>query len=120
MRLDNKKALALRAETAMVANSDRRVPGMLRRGPALQIVLDGRPIAAYEGESVAAALIAAGVRRFCTTATNDPRGPYCGMGVCFDCVMEIDGQPGVRSCQTPAAAGMQVRTQEGFGRWGKT
>ena len=79
------------------------------------VLFDGAPLTAYEGETVAAALLAAGVRKARVTASGDARGPYCGIGVCFDCAMEIDGLASVRACQTQVHEGMDVRTQTGFG-----
>lgn len=88
------------------------------RGRGLQVFLDGRPIQAYEGESVAAALLAEGVKSFRTSAKKqEPRGPYCGMGTCFECVLTIDGVPNVRSCRVPVREGMQLNTQQGLGAW---
>jgi predicted molibdopterin-dependent oxidoreductase YjgC len=88
------------------------------RGRTLQVFLDGRPIEAYEGESVAAALLAAGVKAFRSSAKKqEPRGPYCGMGTCFECVLTIDGVPNVRSCRTTVRDGMQLKTQQGLGVW---
>ncbi len=73
---------------------------------------------ARAGDTVAAALLAAG-RRVCrwTGRRQEPRGLLCGMGVCFECQVQIDGRPGVRACQTPVAEGMRVETQRGAGSW---
>ena len=80
------------------------------------IFYDGKPIEARQGETVAAALLAAGVRVFRHTAKKHaPRGVFCGIGQCTDCVMEIDGVPNQRTCMTPARPGMRVSTQEGHG-----
>jgi len=96
---------------------DRRVEDGLQRGRAVEIVVDGLPVPAFEGESVAAALLAAGTRVLRTTARHGaPRGLYCGIGVCFECVMTVDRRPNVRACQTPVRDGMQVETQRGEGR----
>lgn len=97
---------------------DRRVDDGLQRGRAVQVVVDGEPMAAFEGESVAAALLAAGARVLRTTARDGaPRGLYCGMGVCFECVMTVDGRPNVRTCQTPVRDGMRIERQRGAGEW---
>lgn len=99
-------------------NEDARFFGGIARGTQLQIFLDGRPLVAYEGESVAAALLAATVRIFRTTENlGEPRGPYCGMGTCFECVLTVDGQPGLRTCRMPVREGMQLTTQVGNGQW---
>lgn len=95
---------------------DRRVAGAIRRGRRIELDCDGRLVVAYEGESVAAALLAEGTRTLRTSAVRgEPRGLYCGIGVCFECVMVVDGRPNVRACQTPVRAGMKVETQRGHG-----
>lgn len=88
------------------------------RGREVEVLVDGQPVRAFEGETVAAALLAAGRRGFRTTSRRgEPRGFYCGIGVCFDCVMTVDGRAGVRACQTPVRDGMRVKTQHGAGTW---
>jgi predicted molibdopterin-dependent oxidoreductase YjgC len=82
------------------------------------ITVDGRRIEALEGEMIAAALLAADIRRFRTTSRNqDGRGVFCAIGRCTDCVMEVNGRPNVRTCVTPVEDGMVVRTQVGPGVW---
>jgi predicted molibdopterin-dependent oxidoreductase YjgC len=90
---------------------------MFRRLPeaaaaaAVDVVIDGQPFRAREGDSVAAALIAAGVRSFRATAVGGvPRGPYCLMGVCFDCLVVVDGQRDQQACLIPVAPGMRIDT----------
>jgi|GEM_PF-113076 hypothetical protein len=95
-----------------------RIDGAFSRGRAIEIVVDGEALPAYAGESVAAALVAAGQRAFRRTAVRDePRGLYCGIGLCFDCLMTIDGRPNVRACRTAVRAGMRVTSQRGVGTW---
>lgn len=96
---------------------DRRINDGLTRGNSVEIMVDGEGVRAYEGETIAAALLADG-RRICRrTSTGEPRGVYCGMGVCFDCVMVVNGSPNTRTCQTRVEAGMTVQTQTGDGEW---
>ena len=84
----------------------------------LTIYFDGKEIPAKSGEPIAAALLAQGVRVFRETAKKGyPRGIFCGIGRCTDCVMTVDGQPNVRTCVTPVRQGMKVETQKGLGRW---
>lgn len=84
----------------------------------VQIFVDGRPVLAREGEMIAAALIANGISTFRYTAHhNKPRGIYCGIGRCTDCVMVVDGVPNVRTCVTQVREGMHVTTQRGTGAW---
>ena len=86
----------------------------LERGRAVTLALDGRAVTAYEGESVAAVLLAEGERATRYTRSGAPRGVYCGMGVCFDCLVAVDGVPNRRACVTWAREGMDVRRQAGF------
>lgn len=80
----------------------------------LEIQIDGQTTRAREGESVAAALLASGVRSCRTTAiSGEPRAPYCMMGVCFECLVEIDGVPNRQACQVTVQEGMQIRRQNG-------
>lgn len=66
------------------------------------------------GISVAAALLMSGINRFrATPVSESPRAPYCMMGVCFECLVEIDGVPNRQSCLIEVAEGMRVRSQEG-------
>jgi predicted molibdopterin-dependent oxidoreductase YjgC len=98
--------------------NDRRIAGTVTRGSRVEILIDGQPIPAFEGESVAAALLTAGKRALRRTARfGEPRGLYCAIGVCFDCRMTIDGRPNVRACQTPVRDGMRVDSQVGEGTW---
>jgi len=102
----------------MSPDTNRRIEGAVTRQPAIEIIVDGRSVPAFPGESVAAALLATGKRAFRTTARRDePRGAYCGIGICFDCVMTVDGQPNVRACQTRVRPGMRIETQLGHGVW---
>ena len=82
--------------------------------PTLRLSFEGAEILANAGDSVAAALLAAGVHSFRDTpVTGAPRAPWCMMGVCFDCLVEIDGMPNRQACLVPAADGMAVRRQRG-------
>jgi predicted molibdopterin-dependent oxidoreductase YjgC len=81
---------------------------------------DGRPVAFTQGQTVGAALWAGGVRSWRRTRFGGrPRGLFCGIGVCFDCLVEVDGRPDQRACLVPARPGAVVRTQEGAGRAGQ-
>jgi predicted molibdopterin-dependent oxidoreductase YjgC len=81
---------------------------------SVRIVVDGRPIAASPGDSVAAALLAAGVLACRTTPVSAaPRAPYCMMGVCFDCLLTIDGVGSRQACLTRVRDGMAIETQQG-------
>ena len=77
-------------------------------GRTITFRFDDRAIPALEGETIAAALSAAGIVAFRHTASGAPRGLHCGMGACFDCVVTVDGRIGQRACMTKAADGMAV------------
>jgi predicted molibdopterin-dependent oxidoreductase YjgC len=84
----------------------------------IEIVFDGKKLKAFEGEMIATALMAAGIKTFrYTSKRGEPRGIFCAIGRCTDCVMEVDGVSNVRTCVTPAKAGMVVNTQIGLGQW---
>lgn len=87
-------------------------------GKRIVFSLDGKPIEAFEGEPIATALMAAGHRvlRY-TNKHGDPRGIFCALGRCTDCMMTVDGQPNIRTCITPVRNGMSVETQAGQSQW---
>ncbi|MEV8321200.1 (2Fe-2S)-binding protein [Streptomyces sp. NPDC059900] len=90
-----------------------------RPGPAHTVTFDGREIPALPGQTVAAALWSAGIKSWRTTRRQgEPRGVFCGIGVCFDCLVEVNGRPNQRACLTPAAPGDEIRTQDGDGHGG--
>ncbi len=81
------------------------------------IYFDGQAISAYEGEPIAAALMSAGVRSFRRTVKRgEPRGIFCAIGRCTDCMMIVNGKPNIRTCVTPVEDGMQVSRQLGYGK----
>lgn len=81
-------------------------------GATLGFTFEGRAVTARAGDSVAAALMAAGLRDLRDSAVSgQPRGVYCMMGACFDCLVEIDGQPNRQACMTPVTEGLDVRRQ---------
>jgi D-hydroxyproline dehydrogenase subunit gamma len=78
------------------------------------IWVNGKASHAIAGQSVAAALIERGVWACNQHAvTGLPRGPYCGMGVCFDCLVRVDGRTGVRSCMIRVHDGLRIETGDG-------
>jgi hypothetical protein len=77
---------------------------------------DGEPVSAEPGQSIGAALIAGGRRSWRTTRHGGaPRGVFCGIGICFDCLVTVNGEPNQRACLAEAVAGDVVTTQEGSG-----
>jgi predicted molibdopterin-dependent oxidoreductase YjgC len=77
---------------------------------AVTIQVDGRALRVRCGTTVAAALLGAGAHAFRTSVTGEPRGPVCGMGVCFECRVTVDGVPHRLACQTACSDRMEVRT----------
>jgi NADH dehydrogenase/NADH:ubiquinone oxidoreductase subunit G len=85
--------------------------------PAIELHVDGRPIEAHEGDTLAIALLSAGIAAFRhTPVSGEPRAPLCLMGVCFDCLVEVDGRQNVQSCMIEARPGMKVRLPTGARR----
>ena len=83
-----------------------------RRGKSIEVTIDGRKALAYEGELVSTVLTAQGVSIFARKhATGRPSGVYCGMGVCYECLVTINGVGSQRACQTFAADGMSIETE---------
>jgi predicted molibdopterin-dependent oxidoreductase YjgC len=81
---------------------------------------NGKKLIAYEGETIASALYANGIRVLRKTEKfKQPRGIFCAIGRCTDCVMIVDGIPNVRTCITPVREGMRVEFQKGLGKWKK-
>ncbi len=78
----------------------------------LTVVVDGELVTMPEGSMVAAAIMKAGVTSFRRSVTGEPRGPLCGMGICFECRVTIDLEQHCRSCQTVCQNGMDIRTGE--------
>ncbi len=76
----------------------------------ITFTVDGEPFSAYPGDTIAGALYAAGKRVWRHSRSGEARGIFCGMGVCFDCLVTVDGQPDQRACQTLVKPGMAVTT----------
>lgn len=95
----------------------RDAPDVIPR--TIRMTFDGEQVLARPGESVAAALLAqdGGATRS-TPITGAGRTPFCMMGVCFDCLVTIDGRNNIQSCMTPARDGMVIRRQQGARRIG--
>lgn len=88
-----------------------RITGPVRRSDEVTVAIDGRPIQAFAGETLAAALFAAGIRRLrASPRTGAPRGMFCLMGTCQECLVRVDGRR-VLACQEPVRDGMVVVTE---------
>jgi len=86
------------------------------KGPKVTFTFDGQQLEGYEGEPIAAALHAAGIRTLSHSHVKKrPRGFFCAIGACSSCLMTVDGVPNVRVCVEKLRAGMRVETQQGKG-----
>ena len=83
---------------------------MTNSNAVARITVNGRVICAPADSTVAAALLDAGVTRFRASVRGEPRAPLCGMGVCYECRVDIDGQPHRRACMVRVRDGMVVST----------
>jgi predicted molibdopterin-dependent oxidoreductase YjgC len=96
--------------------SARRIPGeqdrVGRADRPLWITVDGEWVEGIAGQSFAGVLLAAGQLSWRRTASGAPRGVFCGIGACFDCLITVDGERDVRACRRPAFDGAVVHTQE--------
>jgi sarcosine oxidase subunit alpha len=78
---------------------------------SLNLRVNGRPVMVARGTSVAVAVLTAGESAFRRSVSGEPRGPLCGIGVCLECRLTIDGVPHSRSCQIVCREGMVVSTK---------
>lgn len=78
----------------------------------IPITIDGRLHTVPASTSVAVALLTCGASRFRTSVQGEPRGPVCGMGICFECRVTIDGRPHQRACLVACTPGMSIRTED--------
>jgi predicted molibdopterin-dependent oxidoreductase YjgC len=92
---------------------DHPILGKAEKGRVARFRFDGVELEGYEGEPIAAALKAVGVTIHRYTKKRSPRGIFCAIGRCTDCVMVVNGKPNVRTCVTPLEDGMTVETQYG-------
>jgi len=79
---------------------------------AISVNVNGQPVSIPRGTIVAAAVAKNGESRFHRSVMGQPRGPLCGMGICMECRVTIDGQKNCRSCQVLCEPGMEIRTDE--------
>lgn len=87
--------------------------GSIKRKGEVTLSVNGKKIIAYEGETLLAALIAAGYKSLKTSPLKcECRGALCGMGVCFECIVTVNGNPNIRSCMTEVEDNMTVEMNE--------
>jgi predicted molibdopterin-dependent oxidoreductase YjgC len=83
----------------------------VRRESAITVTVDGRPVSVLAGETVATVLLAEGIRVFRhSEKRGEPRGVFCGMGICYECLVTVDGVPNMRACVTPVEPDMVIQT----------
>jgi len=83
-------------------------------GGRVRVTIDGKPVEANAGDSVAAAMLAAGFVQYRTTpVSGQKRAPYCMMGACFDCLVTVDGIGNRQGCLIEVREGMRIETQHG-------
>jgi sarcosine oxidase, subunit alpha len=98
-----------------VIDGRRRLPSAEPHGRTITFDFEGRPVRAHEGEPVAVALFAAGIRLLARSPKyHRPRGLFCAAGHCASCHLRIDGQPNIRSCAVPAREGLRCERQNAF------
>lgn len=103
---------------SMARINEHPILGPMEEQQKVRIIVDGKPYEAFKGEMIAAALLANDIKIFrYTKHQHKPRGIYCGIGRCTDCIMTVDGIPNVRTCVTPVKDGMVIETQHGVGQW---
>lgn len=89
-----------------------RIPA-IKRKEKINIYVNGKPVTAYAGETVLAVLLAAGYKIIKKNpVSQEPRGALCGMGVCFECTVTINGVPNIRACVTEVQEGMRVELDD--------
>ncbi|MCA1786576.1 MAG: (2Fe-2S)-binding protein [Desulfobacteraceae bacterium] len=88
-----------------------RIPCFVR-GKQITIRVNEIPVTAYEGESVHAALTAAGIYLLRQTGSGEARGAFCGMGLCYECLVTVNHIPDQRACMTLVQDGMKIRTHD--------
>lgn len=97
---------------------DHPILGKLEKRKKVKIMVDGEELECYEGEMIAAALLASGKKIFRYTARYmEARGVFCAIGRCTDCVMTVNGVSNIRTCVTSVKEGMIIETQKGLGNW---
>lgn len=93
-----------------------RINDAVSRGETFEFTFDGETVQAYAGETIATALVAANKMCFNTSLKHShPRGVFCAIGLCYGCIVTVNGMPNVRACQTDVSPGMIVESQHGNG-----
>ena len=113
MRITSILVVSIREPHVTFDRPTNRVEAGVIRGEPFAFTLNGRTMQAFPGETIASALLAANVRTLRKTEKSGaPRGMFCGMGICFDCLITVDGRPHLRACLTEVKPGMDVTVQD--------
>ena len=84
--------------------------GTIKRKDKVKLLVNGKEVPAYRGETLLAALIAAGYKKLKKSPLyHEPRGPLCGMGTCFECIVTVNGIPNTQSCMTEVENNMEIK-----------
>ena len=87
--------------------------GTIKRKEKVKLLVNGKEIPAYKGETILAALMASGYKKLKRSPLKkESRGALCGMGVCFECMVTVNGIPNIRSCMTEVENNMEIGTDE--------
>ena len=105
-RTDDARPFQIKERERQMRVSEHPILGALPEAESVTIYFDGQPIPARAGEPIAATLM--------TAKRHEPRGIFCAIGRCTDCMMIVDGVPNTRTCVTLVRDGMQVETQHGL------
>jgi aerobic-type carbon monoxide dehydrogenase small subunit (CoxS/CutS family) len=93
----------------------------LARSPkTITVKVNGQPVQALAGDTVAGLLLAQGIRVFRQTADGAPRGLFCGMGICYDCLVMVNDVPHIRACMTQVVEAMTIETRTGVAQDGES
>ena len=82
----------------------------VQRGKQITVQIDGESTPAFDGETIAAVLLTQNQREFRRTTGGQARGFFCGMGICYDCLVTVNNTPNIRACVTPVTDGMVIET----------
>ncbi len=105
-------------ETNTFPTRNPRLDTGIDRGKPVMIKVNGQTVRSYDGETIAAALVASGMHTIRHThQPQDPRGLYCCMGACHGCLVTVNGRPNIRACVTPVEPGQEIVLQYGWGRF---
>ena len=92
----------------------------VRSQKTITVKVNGQPVQALAGDTVAGLLLAQGIRVFRETSDSAPRGLFCGMGICYDCLVTVNDVPHIRACMTQVAEAMTIETRSEVAQGGES